>query len=242
VRDFEELNGFLRQRCEEDRQRRLRGQPGTKAQLLVEDQTAFLPLPVAPFEACRKTSTTASSLSLVRFDSNDYSVPVRWAHHPIVVKGYWQEVVLCAQGQEVARHRRNWAAEQVSFEPLHYLALLERKPGAFDHARPLAGWTLPECFLLLRRRLEAERDGDGTREYIRVLRLLEKHPLAQLRPAVEQGLKAGALTRDAIAQFLYPQPDWRLTLFSLAGHPHLQHVKVTAPDVTQYETLLGGGQ
>ena len=74
------------------------------------------------------------------------------------------------------------------------------------------------------------------------LRLLEKHPLAQLRPAVEQGLKAGALTRDAIAQFLYPQPDWRLTLFSLAGHPHLQHVKVTAPDVTQYAALLGGGQ
>ena len=79
-------------------------------------------------------------------------------------------------------------------------------------------------------------------EYIRVLRLLEKHPLAQLRPAVEQGLKAGALTRDAIAQFLYPPPDWRLTLFSLAGHPHLQHVKVTAPDVTQYAALLGGGQ
>lgn len=242
VRDFEELNTFLRQRCEEDRQRRLRGQSGTKAQLLVEDQAAFLPLPAVPFEACRKVSTTASSLSLVRFDGNDYSVPVRWAHHPIVVKGYWQEVVLCAQGQEIARHRRNWADEQVTFEPLHYLALLERKPGALDHARPLAGRPLPECFLLLRRRLEAERDGEGIREYIRVLRLLEKHPLAQLRPAVEQGLKAGALTRDAIAQFLYPQPDWRLTLFSLAGHPHLQHVKVTAPDVTQYETLLGGVQ
>ncbi len=56
VRDFDELNAFLRQRCEEDRQRRLRGQPGTKAQLLVEDQTAFLPLPVAPFEACRNTN------------------------------------------------------------------------------------------------------------------------------------------------------------------------------------------
>ena len=46
VRDFEELNAFLRQRCEEDRQRRLRGQPGTKAQLLVEDQAAFLPWPM----------------------------------------------------------------------------------------------------------------------------------------------------------------------------------------------------
>jgi hypothetical protein len=144
VRDFDELNAFLRQRCEEDRQRRLRGQPGTKAQLLVADQTAFLPLPAVPFEACRKVSTTASSLSLVRFDGNDYSVPVRWAHHPIVVKGYWQEVVLCAQGQEVARHRRHWAQEQVTFEPLHYLALLERKPGALDHARPLATVSPPQ--------------------------------------------------------------------------------------------------
>ena len=169
-------------------------------------------------------------------------IPAEGVDTPETTKGYWQEVVLCAQGQEVARHRRIWEDEQVTFEPLHYLALLERKPGALDHARPLAGWPLPECFLLLRRRLEAERDGDGTREYIRVLRLLEQHPLARLRPAVEQGLQAGALTRDAIAQFLYPQPDWRLTLFSLAGHPHLQHVQVTAPDVTQYAALLGGGQ
>lgn len=244
VRDFEELNQFLRQRCEEDRQRRLRGQTGTKAQLLNEDQAAFLPLPAAPFEACRRASTTASSLSLVRFDSNDYSVPVRWAHHPIVVKGYCHEVVVCAQGQEIARHRRNWDDEQVSFEPLHYLALLERKPGALDHAKPLAGWMVPECFLLLRRRLEAERQGDGTREYIRVLRLLEKHSMSELRRAVEQGLSAGAITRDAIAQFLYPREDWRLTTFSLAGHPHLQHVKVTLPNVDQYQSLLvvGGVQ
>ena len=231
MRDFDQLNAFLRERCAADRERRLRGQSGTKAQLLAQDRAAFLPLPVVPFEACRKVSTTASSLSLVRFDSNDYSVPVRWAHHPIVVKGYWQEV---------ARHRRIWESEQVSFEPLHYLALLERKPGALDYARPLAGWILPECFALLRRRLEAEREGDGTREYIRVLRLLEQHPLAQLRPAVEQGMRAGALTRDAIAQFLYPCEDWRATTFSLAGHPHLQHVKVAPADVQQYESLLGG--
>jgi hypothetical protein len=97
-------------------------------------------------------------LSLVRFDGNDYSVPVRWAHHPIVAKGYFDRVVLCADGHEVAQYARIWEDEQVCFEPLHYLALLETKPGAFDHARPLAGWTLPECFALLRRRLEAERD------------------------------------------------------------------------------------
>ena len=97
---------------------------------------------------------------------------------------------------------------------------------------------MPECFELLRRRLEAERSGDGTREYIRVLRLLEKHPLSALRHAVEQALEVGALTRDAIAQFLYPSEDERLTLFRLDGHPHLRSVRVAPVDVTQYGQLM----
>ena len=82
--DMAGLNRQLLEQCQDDQQRRLRGQPGTKAELLLEDQKAFLPLPTTPFEACRKFSTTASSLSLVRFDRNDYSVPVRYAHHPDV--------------------------------------------------------------------------------------------------------------------------------------------------------------
>jgi len=240
VRDFAELNAHLRQRCVEDRQRRLRGQSATKEQLLAEDQQAVLPLPATPFAACRQVSTTVSSLSLVRFDRNDYSVPVRWAHQTVVVKGYWQEVVLYAQGQEIARHGRIWEKQQVCFEPLHYLALLEKKPGALDHARPLAGWHLPECFGVLRRRLENERAGDGTREYIHVLRLLEKHSLPKLRQAVEQALAVGAITRDAVAQFLFPRPDWRFTAFALDGHPHLRHVRVAAPELGQYRQLLGG--
>ena len=107
VRDFTELNARLRQQCVEDRERRLRGQAGTKAELLQGDQAAFLSLPATGFAACRQVSTTASSLSLVRFDNNDYSVPVRWAHHPVGVKGDWQEVRLYAQGQEVAQHGRS---------------------------------------------------------------------------------------------------------------------------------------
>jgi len=240
VRELAELNDYLLQRCKDDQGRRLRGQPGSKAELLLVDQKAFLPLPTTPFESCRKVSTTASSLSLVRFDKNDYSVPVRWAHHPIVAKGYCDQVVLCADGSEVACHARIWDDEQVCFDPLHYLALLETKPGALDHARPLMGWTLPECFALLRRRLEAERDGDGTREYIKVLRLLEKHSLPQLRRAVEQALAVGAITRDAVAQFLYPREDWSATLFSLDGHPHLRHVRVAAPNLASYTELVGG--
>src|SRR6185312_4458266 len=101
VRDLDELNAHLLARCRDDQVRRVRGGAATKGVLLGEDRAAFLPLPAAPFDACRKSSTTANSLSLVRFDDNDYSVPVRWAHHPIVVRAYAERVVLCHQGQEV---------------------------------------------------------------------------------------------------------------------------------------------
>ena len=241
VRDFEELNANLLRSCQEDQARRVRGKEGVKSQRLEEDRAAFLPLPAVRFEAARKQSTTASSLSLVRFDNNDYSVPVSFAHHPIVVKGYCEAVMLCHLDQVVARHKRIWEKEQVSFEPLHYLALLERKPGALDQARPLQGWTLPDCFHVLRRRLEAIYSGEGTREYIHVLRLMERHSMAQLRVAVEAALRVGAIRRDAIAQFLVPREEWRATEFSLDGHPHLREVKIQEVDVSEYGQLLAGG-
>lgn len=241
VRSLNELNEKLLADCREDLTRRLRGQAAVKGELLKEDQAAFRPLPAAQFSACRKLSTMANSLSLVRFDCNDYSVPVRYAHHPVVVKGYVDRVEICREAQLIARHTRLWGKAGVRFDPLHYLALLERKPGALDHALPLADWKLPECFGILRRRLEAEQAGDGTREYIQVLRLLEKHAPAALARAVEQGLRCGALTRDAIAQFLIPQEEWRLTSFSLAGREHLRQVRVASADVRAYRSLLSAG-
>jgi hypothetical protein len=142
----------------------------------------------------------------------------------------------------VARHWRIWEKQQISFDPLHYLALLERKPGALDHARPLEGWVLPECFATLRRRLELELEGGaGTREYIGVLRLLERHALPDLTRAVEKGLEVRAHRRDAIAQFLRPREDWRVTTFSLDGRDHLRGVKVAGPDLAAYRGLLGEG-
>jgi transposase len=238
--DLDRLNADLETWCREDLQRRMRGRSGTKEVRLADDQAVFLPLPAAPLDACRKKPTTVSSLSLVRFDNNEYSVPVHRAHDPVVIKGYVDRVAVCYFDEVVAEHPRLWGREDISFDPLHYLALLEKKPRALDQARPLKGWDLPDCFGVLRRRLESEWDGHGTREYICVLRLLETHALADLTRAIEKGLRCGAITRDAVAQFLYPQEEWRDTTFRLDGREHLRHVKVAQTDVAAYHSLLEG--
>ena len=237
VGSFEELNHHLERCCREDLCRRLRGRKAPKGDLLREDQAAFLPLP-PPFEACRQVSTRVDKLSLVRFDCNDYSVPVRFAHREVTVKGSVDRVRICRKDQVLAEHDRLWEKEKIAFQPLHYLQLLERKPGALDEARPLAEWRLPECFHHLRGRLEAEEQRWGTREFIRVLRLLEKHSMARVQRAVQAALKLRHCHRDVVAQYLYEEEP--VTTFSLEGREHLKGVYVAPPDLTRYLDLVGG--
>jgi transposase len=243
VRNLEELNEQLETKCEENLVRKLRGKGLPKAQLLVEDKAHFRPLPADAFDGCIKQSTTATSLSLVRFDTNDYSVPSEYAHHPVVVKGYTERVDVFYRAKLIATHNRLWKKEGVVFNPVHYLAVLEGKPGALDHARPLEDWQLPESFPLLRRRMEAKEKfhGEGTREYIKTLRLLEKHSFSRLTRAVKKAVGMEIYTRDAVAQLLYPRENFRLTTFNLAGREHLRRVHVARQDISAYRELMAVG-
>ena len=155
--------------CPRDQERTTRGKPGTVATLLVEDRAAMLPLPASRFEARRVAEVSADSLSLVRFDTHAYSVPTKYAHRTVTVIGTVDEVRIAFEDRLVARHARRWEREQSRFDPVHYLALLERKPGGSDFAKPLERWALPECFGVLRRRQEADASkGFGTRGFVRV--------------------------------------------------------------------------
>jgi hypothetical protein len=73
----------------------------------------------------------------------------------------------------IALHARSYEREDFVFDPLHYLALLEQKPGALDQAAPLAGWELPKEFATLRRLLEARMGKRGKREFVQVLAAAE---------------------------------------------------------------------
>jgi hypothetical protein len=103
------------------------------------------------------------------------------------VKGYVHEVVIACASEVIARHIRSYEREDIVFDPLHYLALLEQKTGALDQAAPLVGWELPDCFGQLRRLLEARLGKKGKREYIQVLRLLETFRMTEVSQAIQQG-------------------------------------------------------
>src|SRR5271169_5823770 len=234
---FTELNEYLAAACYADLFRRVRGKPETKAERLEADRAAMVGLPAESFEVRRLSQATANSLSLVRFDRNDYSVPTAYAHHPVTCLGGIEELRIVSGTDVVATHHRHWGREQVTFDPRHYLALLERKPGALDVARPLEGWNLPECFAILRRRLEADLGSAGTREYIKVLRLMERTSMGELTGAVEAALAIGATSADAVSLIVFHRSERPVGLFSLDGHPHLKSFVIDPPDLSAYRTL-----
>jgi DNA replication protein DnaC len=146
-----------------------------------------------------KISARVSSLSLVRYWTNDYSVPTEYGHRQVWVKGYVHEVVIACGSEVITRHQRSYERETLVFDPLHYLALLEQKTRALAQAAPLAGWQLPECFAELRRLLEARLKKHGSREYVQVLRLMENFAVEEVTHAVEQALRLGTISFDAVA-------------------------------------------
>lgn len=238
VDSIEQLNQALAERCRADLSRTLRGKNVSKEELLQEELDAMRGLPHEAFEARRATQAAADSLSLVAFDSNRYSVPVKHAHRPITVVATVDEVRLIDGDRLIARHARSWKKHQDLFDPVHYLPLLEKKPGGFDYARPLENWMLPECFLDLRRLVEAEPEGLGTREFIRVLLLLEGFTLEELQTAVEYALDIGVHDADSIRMILEHRREEPIALFSLDGRPQLKLVHVQQTEVSVYQTLL----
>lgn len=236
---FAELNEQLAERCRADLARRVRGATGTKAELLELDRAVMLEIPQGAFEARRVVQARSNSLSLVRFDRNDYSVPVSFAHHELTVFGGIDEVRISCADEPVATHPRCWDKEQVTFDPVHYLGLLERKPGALDVAKPLEDWDLPGCFALLRRRLESELGYGGTREFIKVLRLLEGASVPELTGAIEVASSIGATSSDAITLILHHAQERPVSLFCLDGLPHLRPYAIDPPDLRAYASLKG---
>jgi len=237
---FEALNADLRRRCREDLARRPWGKPASKAGLLAEEQPVLLPLPGESFVAARVESRWVDSLSLVSFDANQYSVPTEFAHHHVTVVASVDSVRIVAGDRVAAVHARCWDRERVFYDPVHYLAVLERKPGALDFAAPLQGWELPVCFGVLRRRLEAEFGGPGTRQFIKILRLLEGASPGELTRAVERALELGTADADAVRLILEHRREQPVGLFCLDGRPHLKAVAVPRPDLSAYTSLAAG--
>jgi transposase len=235
---WEELNAHLLGECRKRRERKLWGHAETIAERFEQERGKLLPLPPAPLEACEKRTTRVSSQALVRYETNDYSVPTEYGHRQVLVKAFVWEVVIGCSSEVVARHARSYGREEMIFNPLHYLALLEQKTNALDQAAPLQALHVPEEMKELRRQMEARLGKHGRREYVQVLRLLVTFSMEEVSAAARQALQFSAISFDAVKHLLLCAIERRPPKLDLENYPHLPMAEVALTRAADYQVLL----
>jgi hypothetical protein len=170
----------------------------------------------------------------------DYSVPTGHAYRRVTIKGFVDTVVVVADGIEIARHVRSYADGDMVFDPRHYLALLERKPGALDQAAPLQGWALPPSFAEIRRLLEARSGREGKREFIQILRLTEIAAAEVVGIVIIDAIRRGVVGFDAVKQLLVARLEGRPVRLDPKAYPYLPTTNVQMTLAGDYTALLSG--
>ena len=115
-----------------------------------------------------------SPTCLIHLDRNRYSVPAFFANRPVSVRVYPERIVFVGEGQVICEHRRVFARSHqrksttTVFDWRHYLAVLQRKPGALRNGAPFT--ELPLAFRALQQRMLKTPGGD--REMVEILALV----------------------------------------------------------------------
>lgn len=99
----------------------------TVAEVFAEEQGRLLALPAVLPETDLVVPATADTTAFVRFGTNAYSVPPRYARRTVTLAASDTEVRLLDGAEVIARHERSWGKHQRIEDHAHRAELLEQK-------------------------------------------------------------------------------------------------------------------
>ncbi len=176
-----------------------------------------------------------STTALVRFDRNRYRVRASEVGKTVAVRAYADRLVFVSDGEVVGEHPREFGRDRTVYDPWHYLAVLERKPGALRNGAPFRQWDLPEPIQEVRQALGGRPDGD--RQFVGVLSTVPRYGLEAVGEACREALRARAVSRDGILNLLARLTEESSPPVSLPCPPRLSIEPVA--DCRRYDELLG---
>jgi transposase len=240
VNSYDEFNDTLKDQCSRLLERRVRGKKDDVKVMLNDDLNKMEDPPKYALDPSTKRSGSVSSTLLVRFDTNDYSVPFEYANADVSIKAYWSHIEIFHKELLIARHERLFGKEGFSYNPMHYLKLLERKPGSLDQAAPLSNWKLPHIFTKFKSRLESRLKRKGKLEFIQTLRLLEVYSITELEIAIEEAIRLQVISVDAVKLLADSLREKHAPNLDLENYPHIPNVQVKQTKAKDYMFLLEG--
>jgi transposase len=239
--DLAELNGWLSDRCRTlaagHKHPEFKGH--TVAEVFAEEQSRLLSVR-APFDGFKETPVHVSTTSLVAYDSNRYSVDVSAVGRTVMLRAYADRIVAVDAGMVIGEHQRQFSRHQVSYNPWHYLAVLQRKPGALRNGAPFKDWELPQPLMAVREALGTRPDGD--RQFVGILVAIATYGLDAVTAACSEALSLRTPSRDVVLNILCRTYDDPISpVCAPPGHlPVLTALPLA--DCRRYDDLLSGGE
>ncbi len=202
------LNDWLEIRCKELWAQTTHSQMrGTIAEIWAEEVSALMPVSRS-FDGFIEYTKRVTPTCLVHLERNRYSVPASYANRPVSVRVYPERIVVAAEGQIICEHQRvidrsHDRPGQTIYDWRHYLAVVQRKPGALRNGAPFVD--LPEAFRILQQHLLKKPGGD--REMVDILALVLQHDEEAVLSAVEKALEANVPTKTHVLNLLHRLVD-----------------------------------
>lgn len=210
--DLEELNEWLERECRNytASAKHPEFKDKTIDQVFAEEKEKLIALPVSPFDGYQEVTTRVSLQLLINFDRNHYSVNAMAVGKSVQVRAYATHVTMVLNGTVVGIHKRHLGRDKAIYDPWHYLAVLERKPGALRNGAPFKQWDLPEAMKEVRTILEGRPGGD--RQFVNILSVVGRYGLEPVATACSQALADKTISSDVILSILSrthdePQPE-----------------------------------
>jgi transposase len=241
--DLDALNVWLERRCIEQWEQIVHGTlPGTVAKAHADEVGDLMP-PGRPFDGFVEHTKRVSPTCLIHFDRNRYSVPASFANRPVSLRIYPERIVVAAEGQVLCEHQRIIARShhlpgRTVYDWRHYLAVIQRKPGALRNGAPFT--RMPDAFQQLQGHLLKRPGGD--REMVEILSLVLQHEEQAVLCAVELALEAGAPTKTHVLNVLHRLVDAKPVGTAIVDAPQALILRrEPQANVERYDTLRGKG-
>ena len=237
------LNVWLEERCIAYWREIPHGElPGTIADVWAEEQD-YLMTPTRPFDGFVEHTKRVTPTCLIHLERNRYSVPASFANRPVSVRVYPERIVVAAEGQILCEHQRfidrgHHMPGRTIYDWRHYLAVIQRKPGALRNGAPFTD--LPESFRRLQGHLLKRLGGD--REMVEILALVLQHDEQVVLQAVELALAGGVPTKTHILNLLHRLVDGTTPPDTIDAPQALRLTQEPLANVERYDALRAEGR
>jgi transposase len=238
--DYDTLNTELSQKCyQRIKKGKYQGESWEK-RIMDEDFIPFSEI----YQYARIKEVKVDTYQLIHLEDNRYSVPTKYVGKRVQANIYPFKIRVIYNGDIIAEHDRLFGKNKEHLDPYHFLSLLQKKARAYDQAKVISDWNLPDIYEHYHKMLQAhfKSKSKGTREFIDILRLTEGHTVKVIAKILKELNEKNCYSYQDVLSILRYQTQCTAGVECLTTEKlkslSIDHITTTYLPLIAYDKLL----